>query len=109
VIEVEVGVDEEADFPSVDAESCKPSRDLISGLEFHFVDLSSQPEATRRIRLRIDVEAAVEEHLSPRVIDQIACNGNAQAAALALEKEPNGAGQPPARHREEPHAHTILP
>jgi len=60
-------------------------------------------EARRRVGLNRDVQARVEDDLPARMIDQVAGDGDAQAARLVLEKAVVVGLDPAARHGEQAH------
>ena len=86
VVEVEVGVDEEANLSHVYAQARDPCGDLLSRMELHLEDLRERTETSGRIPLRIGVETAVEEHLPFGVVDEVARDGYPDATAFALQK-----------------------
>lgn len=104
VVEVEVRVDQEAHPRGVDAERRQSARDVLAGREVHLeVGGRRLAETPDGVCPRGGMHAAVEEHETAGVIDQIGGDRHAQLARLADEEVARRPGQPAAGEGEEAH------
>ena len=105
VVVVEVRVDEERDAVGVDADRGQSGAHVVAGMTLELEDPGQGPEVSDRIRLAVEMQAAVEQHRPARVLHEVAGRRHPDAAVLAGEEDPERPRLPAAVHREEAHGH----